>query len=99
MYMKVITTRVAEKYFKDLKKIEKEEKADRSEVIRKLLAKAIKEWKIKKALKSLRDHKVTIRKAAEIAEVTYVEIIDIASKAGIDIGYSTSELENDLKRI
>lgn len=99
MYMKVITTRVAEKYFKDLKKIEKEEQADRAEVIRKLLAKAIKEWKIKKALKLLKNHKVTIRKAAEIAETTYVEMIDLASKAGIDIGYSISELEKDLKRI
>ncbi len=94
--MKVITTRIEEKYFEDLKKIEKEEHTERAEVTRKLLASAIKEWKIKKALNLLKEHKITIRKATSIADVPYVEMLDLASKFDIDIGYDLKELNKDI---
>jgi predicted HTH domain antitoxin len=96
--MKVVTTRIEDKYFEDLKRIEKEEKIERAEVMRKLLARAIKEWKIKKALELLKERKVTIRKAASIAELSYVEILDLVSKHDISIGYGVKELKKDLKR-
>jgi hypothetical protein len=41
--MKVITSRIPGKYFKDLEMIQKEEKIDRAEAVRRLLAKAISE--------------------------------------------------------
>ena len=93
--MKVITSRISDEYFNDLKMIEKDEHADRAEVIRKLLAKGIKEWKLNKAIELLREHKVTIRKGAKIAAVSYIEMLDLASKHGIDIGYSLEDLEKD----
>lgn len=79
--------------------IEKDEHADRAEVIRKLLAKGIKEWKLKKAIELLREHKVTLRKAANIASVSYVEMLDLASKHGIDVGYSLEEMERDFRNL
>ena len=79
--------------------IEKDEHADRAEVIRKLLAKGINEWKLKKAIELLREHKVTLRKAANIAAVTYVEMLDLASKHGIDVGYSIEEMEKDFREL
>lgn len=94
--MKVVTVRIDDKYFEDLKEIEKEEQVDRAEVMRKLLTRAIKEWKIKKAIELLREHKVTIRKAASIAEVGYAEMFDLASNADIDIGYDLKELRKDI---
>jgi len=97
--MKVITARIPEGYLQDLKRIEREEHADRADVIRKLLADAIKEWKQKKALELLKEHKITLRKAVSFAGLTYVEILDLVSNAGIDIGYSLEELEKDLGRI
>lgn len=97
--MKVITTRVSEKYFEDLQEIEKELQAERAEVVRRLLAEAIKRWKIRKVLELLREHKITLRKAASIAEVSYVEMLDLTSEAGIDIGYSLSDLNKDVERL
>ena len=67
--MKVITTRIEDEYFEDLKEIEKDEKTEMASVMRKLLAQAIKEWKLKKALSLLKERKLTIRKAASFAEV------------------------------
>ena len=97
--MKVITARISEKHFEDLEKIEKEEQADRAVVIRKLLAKGIKEWKLKKALELLREHKVTLRKAANIASISYVEMLDFASKHVIDMGYSLEDVEKDVRNL
>lgn len=94
--MKVITTRIEDKYFEDLKQIEKEEQTERAEVTRRLLATAIKGWKTKKALELLKEHKVTIRKAAAIAETSYVEMLDLASKTDINIGYTLKELRKDI---
>jgi predicted HTH domain antitoxin len=94
--MKVITARIEDKYFKDLEMIEKEEHTERAEIMRKLLAKAIKDWKIKKAMELLKERKATLRKAAKLADVSYVEILDLASKADIDIGYTLKDLSKDL---
>jgi len=96
--MKVITVRIEDKYLEDLKRIETEEHADRAEVMRKLMASSIKEWKIKKALQLLKEQKVTIRKAAALAEVSYAEMLDLSSRLDINIGYGLEELRRDTKR-
>ena len=68
----------------------------KAEVMRKLLAKAIKDWKIKKALELLKERKATLRKAAKLADVSYAEMLDLSSKADIEIGYSLRDLSKDL---
>ena len=93
--MKVVTTRIEEDHFEAIKEIEKDEQTERAEVVRKLLARAIKEWRTKKALDSLKERKITIRKAAALAGASYVEMLDLASKADIDIGYSLEDLRKD----
>jgi predicted HTH domain antitoxin len=94
--MKVITARIEDKDFEDLRLIEKIEQTDRAEVMRKLIACAVREWKIKKALELLRAHKITIRKAAESAGVPYIEMLDAVSKNKIEIGYTLKNMRADL---
>jgi len=96
--MKVITTRIEEEQFKSLEMIEKEEHADRAEIVRKLLEKGIKEWRIKKALRLLREKKATIRTAASLAKVTYAEMLDLSSKENIPSGYSLENLKRDIDK-
>ena len=96
--MKVITTRIEDKCFEDLKQIEKDEKREIASIMRTLLAESIKQWKIKKALSLLREHKVTISRAAAIADIPYSEMFDLMAKAEIDIGYTVEDLRNDLKK-
>lgn len=58
--VEVVSTRVSDDMARDLVEIEKEEKADRATVVRKLLAKAISHWKLERALISYGDGKVTL---------------------------------------
>ncbi len=97
--MKTVTTRIPKKEQKWLEELEKESGAQRSEVLRRLIEKGLNEWRKKKALELLRNHKATVRTAAEIAGVTYIEMLELASEEGIDIGYDLKELERDLERI
>ena len=90
--MKVLTTRVEDELMKDLELIEREEKAERAEVTRRLLAEAVKNWKLKKALEKISDGAWTIRKAARFAGITYYELIEVMAERGIDSGPILADL-------
>ena len=93
---KVITIRIDKGHFKDLQEIEKQEKTDRAAVTRKLLAFAIKEWKVKNSLNLIKEGKVTIRKAARLADCSYIEFLNLMEREGIVSDYSLEELKADL---
>ena len=96
MTTKTITTRVPEDLFKAINEIGEMEKIDRAEVIRRLLSNAAKNWKMEKALELLRDGKVTVRRAAKIADVTYVEMLDLSSQKDIATKMEPEDVINDL---
>ncbi len=97
--MKVVTTRLEEKDSRELAEIEKAEKSDRSVVVRKLLEMGMREWKMRNAVRKLRNREVSISKAAEIAGVTYSDMLDVMAGENIEIGYTANDLEKDFARI
>jgi Ribbon-helix-helix protein, copG family./Uncharacterised protein family (UPF0175). len=97
--MKPVTTRIPEDDEELLAELEQEMTADRSEVLRRLIRDGLKDWRKQKALEQLREHEITLRRAAEMADMTYVEMLSLAAEEGIDIGYTTDELERDLGRM
>lgn len=97
--MGVVTARVPEDLFQDIREIEREEKAERAEVIRRLLDEAVSRWKLKKALEKLRDGKITFRTAAKMAGLTYIELLDQVERADIPIKYSMADLQADLAEL
>lgn len=97
--MRVITTRVDEKDEQDLREIEREEKSDRSEIVRKLLSKSIKDWRLRFALEKLKRREVSIKKAAEIARISFSDMLDLMAKENIDTGYSLDDLEKDISKM
>lgn len=97
--MKTVTTRIPEDDEIALSELEEETSADRSEVLRRIIRKGLNDWKKERALEKLRNHEVTLRTAAEMADVGYVEMLSLASEEGIDVGYTTDDLERDLEQI
>ena len=97
--MKTVTTRIPEDDEEALAELETEWSADRSEVLRRLIRQGLSDWRTEQALDQLRDHRITLRTAAELANVSYVEMLTLASEEGIDVGYTTDDLERDLDRI
>jgi predicted HTH domain antitoxin len=97
--MKTVTTRIPEDEEETLAELEAEMSADRSEVLRRLIRQGLDDWRTERALDQLRDHNITLRTAAELADIPYVEMLTLASDEGIDVGYTTDDLERDLDRI
>jgi len=93
----IVSTRIPEEIAKILKEIEEEEQTDRATVIRKLLVKGIKQWKIEKALRLYREGQVTLWRAARLAGLTLREMMEMAAKMGIQFQYSQKDLEEDIE--
>ena len=64
--MEVLTTRIPEDLLRDIQQIEKDERSERAEVVRKLLDTAVQEWKMTKALKMISEGRWTVRRAGQI---------------------------------
>lgn len=93
-----VSVRLENSILKDLTKVENKWKADRSEVVRRLLNNAIKEWRVKDVLERLKEGKLTISGAAKEAGLSLWEVIDLAKRENIDwVGYNKEDLERDLK--
>ncbi len=95
-----ISVRLDEKTQKELLKVERIWKADRSEVIRRLLYNALREWKIQNSLELLSQRKISLGKAAEESEISIWEMLDVIKERNIDwTDYSEESLEKDLKML
>ena len=96
--MEVLTTRIREDLLKDIQQIEKDERSERAEVVRKLLDTAVQEWKMTKALKMISEGRWTVRRAARLAGSTYHEILVMMTDRGVDSGPALRDLRDALDR-
>lgn len=97
--MKTVTTRIPEDDEELLAELQEELSADRSEVLRRLIHQGLSDWRRERAIDALRDHGVTVRSAAEMAGVEYVEMLSLAEEAGVDVGYTVEDIERDVERL
>jgi len=78
--------------------IEEQEKTDRTTPVRKFLAKAIAKRKLEKALTLYRDGKITLWKAAKIADLSLWEIMEITKKRKIPFHYTPEDFHKDFEK-
>ncbi len=93
----IISTRVSESMAKDLEEIEKEEKTDRATVVRKLLAQAIDERKLEKALALYSEGKITLWKAAKIAGLSLWEMMETTKQRKVLLQYTHEDFCSDFE--
>ncbi|MBI5072543.1 UPF0175 family protein [Candidatus Woesearchaeota archaeon] len=92
-----ISVRIEKPTLQALTLVEKNWHTNRSEAIKRLLDKALKEWKIENALEQIKEHKLSVGKAAEACELPLWEMLNLLKQKNIDwTGYSQKELEKDL---
>ena len=94
----IVSTRVSDNMAKYLEEIEKEEKAYRATVVRKLLAKAIADWKLERALTLYSSGKVTLWKASKIAGLSLWEMTEIVRKRKVSFQYTYEDFREDFEK-
>ena len=81
--MKVITIRIQDDLLKEIDSLAKEMGVDRSDLIRMLLMKSLREEKISRALRMYVNDEVSLERAAEIAGIPLADFIIELIKRGI----------------
>ena len=99
MRSKIINIRLDEKTLQDLEQISQWEKNDRTAIIRRLLSQAIETVKINYTIKLYQEGKISIGKAAEIADVDLWSFHDELLRLGISHPSEAEDINDDLALI
>ena len=92
-----VSVRIDEADLKQIDEISRLEKKTKSNVLREVLDKGIKEKKLGIALEKFRNSEASIGKAARMAGTPLTIFMDILVQRGIDFHYGLKELEEDFE--
>ena len=93
-----VAARLPEALVMDIKKIESVEQIDRSTVLRKLLNKAIIEWKKEYAAKLYGEGSITLEKAAMDTGTSVREMMEYLKQKKTPSQYNVEDLDEDMKK-
>ena len=94
---KIISIRPTEEIERKLERLIGIEKMERSALIRRILDIGIEEDLKKHALELFRDKKVSLAKAAEIADISVREMMDLIKEKGISLHITIEDVREDFE--
>lgn len=95
----MVGTRLPLELVRELELIENVEQSDRSTTVRRLLSKAIRQWKLEHYVRLYGDGKLTLARAARDAGVSLWEMMDYARARKVPVQYDLEDLKRDLETI
>jgi len=95
----MVASRLPEEMVRDLELIERWEQTDRSTTVRKLLHRAIEEWKRDFYARQYGEGAMTLARAAQEAGVTLWEMMDYVRQRKITAQYDLRDLQHDLAAV
>ncbi|HKZ64652.1 MAG TPA: UPF0175 family protein [Thermoplasmata archaeon] len=84
---------------REIERLAKREGKDKSELIREFLRRAVASRKVELALEAYQARKVSLGKAAELADLSLWEMLDVLRDRRIPLSYSAEDLEEDLRTL
>ena len=97
--MITISARIDKETAEEIDKIVKKKGSDRSAVMRELIRIGVQEFKLKEAMELVRERKVTVWKAAEIAGLSYRELLEKLREHNVPFPITEEELVRELEEI
>ena len=95
----MVGTRLPDTVVRDLEAIEQVEQSDRSTTVRKLLSRAIQDWKLDHYSRLYGSGKLTIARAARGAGVSLWEMMDYVRSKKITAQHDFEDFQRDLKTV
>ena len=95
----MVGARLPSKLVRELELIEEVEQSDRSTTVRRLLSKAVHEWKLEHYVRLYGDGKLTLARAARDAGVSLWEMMEYARARKVPAQYDLDDLQRDLRTI
>ena len=97
--MGLVSSRIPEDLERELQWYARKERVGTTIALRKVLEKGLKEIKLEHALELYQKGKVTLMKAAAIADLSLWEMLDIVRERRIPMYYTVEDVEKDLEMI
>jgi len=97
--MVTIIVRLPRSLVEEIDRLAEDRGVDRSAVVRELLSVAVREARVRRALDLVREGRVSVWRAAEIAGVTYREMLELLRKHDVPFPLSQEELLRELEEI
>jgi len=94
-----VSARIQKSQAQEIERLASKKGTDKSAIIRELLAMAIQNEKIEDALHKVQTKKITIWKAAEMAGITYREMLELLKTHNIPFPLSEQELRREIEEI
>jgi len=94
-----VSARIQKSQAKEIENLASKKGTDKSAIIRELLATALKNKRIEDALNRVQARKITVWKAAEIADITYREMLELLKTHNIPFPLSEQELRREIEEI
>ena len=96
---RMVGSRLPGDLLRDLETIERVEQTDRSTAVRKLLYRAVSEWKKEHHARQYGDGKMTLARAAREAGVSLWEMMEYVRRRKIAAQYDLEDLRKDLATV
>jgi len=94
-----MTFRIPIEINKEIEELASVEDSDKSKLIRELIILGIKERKLKESIKLYIEGKISLWKAARLADISLWKMTEILEEKKINIQYGERELKEDLKAL
>jgi predicted HTH domain antitoxin len=94
-----ISARIQRSLAEEVERLATKRSVDRSTILRELLANALKELRLKEAIELVRKREATVWRAAEMAGVTYREMLEQLKTSNIPFPLSEEELRREIEEI
>jgi len=95
----MVGTRLPQELVRELQFIEEVEQSDRSTTVRRLLARAIQQWKLEHYVRLYGDGRLTLARAAQETGVSLWQMIDYARARKVTTQYDIEDLRHDVATI
>ena len=95
----MVASRLPQELVRDLELIERYEQTDRSTTVRKLLRRAIAEWKLDFYGRQYGEGAMTLARAAQEAGVSLWEMMDYTRQRRVAAQYDLEDLQQDLETV
>lgn len=94
-----ISARVQRSQFREVERIARQRGSDKSDVVRELLRIGIQQKRIEEALDLVRRGRATVWKAANHAQVTYREMLQLLREHNVPFPLSHEEIKREMEEI
>jgi predicted HTH domain antitoxin len=94
-----VSARIQKSQAEEIERLASKKGTDKSAIIRELLTTALQNKKIEEAINQVQAKKITVWKAAEIAGVTYREMLELLKTHNVPFPLSEQELRREIEEI